>query len=196
MTASIRIGEVIEPGTSRFLAESYELRSPPPLGSLVRTGEPSLLIYGVVCNSSTESTDPGRRPVARGRDEASEEDVYRQNPQLTRLFRTTFEVVVMGHADGAAIRHYLPERPPGIHAFVHTCEPEEVRQFTASFDFLPTLLTSRDGSGDEIVAACLRQASKAHEDPRAFLVSAGKELALQLGGQFNRLTTILRRIRP
>ena len=94
-----------------------------------------------------------------------------------------------------ACRHYLPPRPPRVHSFVHLCEADEMRGFTHSFDYLPMLLAANTASGDEAIAACLRQASSAHEDPRAFLVRAGKELALLLGGELNRLNTILRRIR-
>ncbi|MGB3128878.1 MAG: hypothetical protein WBC11_04080, partial [Dehalococcoidia bacterium] len=57
------------------------------------------------------------------------------------------------------------------------------------------LLNSKGGSVDEMVSACLRQASRAHDDGRAFLVRAGKELAVLLGGELNRLNAILRRIR-
>jgi hypothetical protein len=37
--------------------------------------------------------------------------------------------------------------------------------------------------------------SQAYEDRRAFLVAAGKELAILLSGQFNQLKAILGRIR-
>ena len=46
-----------------------------------------------------------------------------------------------------------------------------------------------------VVSAFLRQAAAAREDGRAFLVGAGKELAILLGGELNRLNAILRRIR-
>ena len=32
----MRIGEIIETGTAGFVAESFELNRPPPLGSLVK----------------------------------------------------------------------------------------------------------------------------------------------------------------
>ena len=48
---------------------------------------------------------------------------------------------------------------------------------------------------DELVAACLRQMSQTQEDGHAFLVAAGKELAILLSGEFNRLKAILGRIR-
>ncbi len=190
-----KIGEVIESGSDRFVAECYELHTPPPLGSLVRTTDGQVEIYGVVCNASTESIDPGRRPLARGREESEEGNIYRQHPQLSRLLRTTFDTLVIGHGQGDALHHYLPPRPPRVHSFVYLCEGDEVRRFTRSLDFLAILLSARVASVDEVVSACLRQAAGAHDDERAFLVRAGKELAVLLGGELNRLNAILRRIK-
>ncbi|TET74335.1 MAG: hypothetical protein E3J42_05405 [Dehalococcoidia bacterium] len=190
-----KIGEVIEASTGEFVAECYELHTPPPLGSLVRTTDGQVEIYGVVRNASTESIDPGRRPLARGREESEEENIYRQHPQLSRLLRTTFDTLVIGHGQGDELHHYLPPRPPRVHSFVYVCEGDEVRRFTRSLDFLAILLSARAGSVDEVVSACLRQAAGAHDDERAFLVKAGKELAILLGGELNRLNAILRRIK-
>jgi hypothetical protein len=193
---SNKIGEVIEASTGEFVAECYELHTPPPLGSLVRTTDGDIEIYGIVCNAATESIDPGRRPVARGKDDSEEENIYRQHPQLSRLLRTTFESLAIGHGQGDEIHHYLPPRPPRVHSFVYLCEKDEVRRFTQSLDFLSILLNSGAGAVDEVVSASLRQASGAHDDSRTFLVRAGKELAVLLGGELNRLNAILRRIRP
>jgi len=190
-----RIGEVIEASTGEFVAECYELHTPPPLGSLVRTSDGQVEIYGVVCNASTESIDPGRRPLARGREESEESNIYRQHPQLSRLLRTTFDTLVIGHGQGDALHHYLPPRPPRVHSFVYLCEGDEVRRFTQSLDFLAILLGARAGSVDEVVSACVRRAAGAHDDERAFLVRVGKELAVLLGGELNRLNAILRRIK-
>jgi len=190
-----KIGEVIEARTGEFVAECYELHTPPPLGSLVRTSDGQVEIYGVVCNASTESIDPGRRPLARGREESEESNIYRQHPQLSRLLRTTFDTLVIGHGQGDALHHYLPPRPPRVHSFVYLCEGDEVRRFTQSLDFLAILLGARAGSVDEVVSACVRRAAGAHDDERAFLVRVGKELAVLLGGELNRLNAILRRIK-
>ena len=190
-----KIGEVIEASTGQFTAECYELHSPPPLGSLVKTCDGDMEIYGVVCNAATESVDPGRRPIARGREEATEDGIYRQNPQLSRLLRTTFEALFVGHSIEKQILHYLPPRPPRIHSFVYLCEAEDVGQFTQSLDFLPILLGTKKAAADEVVSACLRQASCAHDDKRIFLVKAGKELTVLMSGDLTRLNAILRRIR-
>jgi hypothetical protein len=194
---SDKIGEVIEASTGQFVAECYKLHSPPPLGSLVKTSDGEVEIYGVVCNASTESIDPGRRPIARGKEESTEAGIYRQHPQLSKLLRSTFDTLVVGHSrgEGTSPLHYLPPRPPRVHSFVYPCPQDEVRRFTQSLDFLTLLLSARINSVDEIVSACLRQASYAHTDRHAFLVKAGKELAILLGAELNRLNAILRRIK-
>jgi hypothetical protein len=192
---SDKIGEVIEASTGQFVAECYELHSPPPLGSLVKTSDGDVEIYSVVCNAATESIEPNRRPIARGKEEATEEGIYRQHPQLSKLLRTTFDTLVIGHGQRNELYHYLPPRPPRVHSFVYLCEQDEICRFTQSLDFLPILLGAKAGAVDEIVSACLRQASCAHDDQRAFLVKAGKELAILLGSELNRLNAILRRIR-
>ena len=186
-----KIAEVIEAGTASFAAQCYELYEIPPLGSLVRTGD----IYGVVAGASTSSLEPNRRPIARGKDEASEEAVYQSSPQLTKLLRSEFEALVVGYRDGDRIRQHLPPRPARIHGFVYLCQPDEAREFSRQPGFLSILLNAAvDVPTEEIVAAALRQMSLAQEDSRGYMVAAGKELAGLLSGDFSRLRNILGRL--
>jgi len=192
---SDRVGEVVEASTTDFVAQCYELYQSPPLGSLVKTRDEPVDLYGVVYYASTGSLEPGRRAVARGKDEASEEAIYRSSPQLLKLLRSEFRALVVGHRGGEKLYHYLPPKPARIHGFVYQCSPEEVKEFSQSFAFLNILInTHLPVSVDEIVAATLRQMSQAHEDPHSFLVAAGKELAVLLSGQFNQLKAILGRL--
>jgi len=191
-----RVGEVIEASTADFMAQCYELYQSPPLGSLVKTRDLPVELYGIVYNAATTSFEPGRRPIARGKDEASEEAVYQSSPQLLKLLRSEFGALVVGHKQGDKLHHYLPPQPARIHSFVYQCEPEEVKEFSQSFDFLNVLINTRlPVSVEELVAASLRQMSQVHEDPHRFLVAAGKELAILLSGEFNRLKAILGRIK-
>ena len=189
----IKIGEIIEASTTGFTAQCYELHQPPSLGSLVRAREGEVEIYGVVSGAATTSIEPGRRPIARGGEEAEEEDVYRSSPQLSKLLRTDFVATVVGHKEDEKLRHYLPPRPARIHSFVYPCGSDEVEKFSHSLDFL-SILVSAGGQADELMAASLRHVAAAQQDPRQFLVRAGKELAVLLGGDTNRLNTILRRL--
>jgi len=162
----------------------------------VKTRDLPVELYGIVCHAATTSFEPGRHPIARGKEEASEEEIYRSNPQLLKLLRTQFSALLVGHRQDDRLYHYLPAKPARIHSFVYLCSADEVREFSQSFDFLNLLLNARlPVSADELIAASLRQMSQVHEDRHAFLVAAGKELAILLSGQFNQLKAILGRIK-
>ena len=191
-----RVGEVIEASTTDFVAQCYELYQSPPLGSLVKTTDLPVELYGIVYHATTASLEPGRRPIARGRDETSEEEIYRSSPQLLKLLRTEFSVLVVGYKENDRLFHYLPAKPARIHSFVYQCSPEEVREFSQSFDFLNILInTHLPVPAEELIAASLRLMCEVYEDRQRFLVAAGKELALLLGSEFNRLKSILGKIR-
>ena len=197
MDEAQRVGEVIEASTTDFVAQCYELYQLPSLGSLVKTRDLPVELYGIVCSAATTGVEPGRRPIARGKDEATEEEIYRSSPQLLKLLRSEFGALVAGHKQDDRLYHYLPPKPARIHGFVYLCTPEEVKQFSQSFGFLNILINARlPVSVEELVAACLRQMSQVYEEDRHdFLVAAGKELAVLLSGEFGKLKAILGRIR-
>jgi predicted ATP-grasp superfamily ATP-dependent carboligase len=193
---SQRVGEVIAAGTTEFTAQCYQLYQIPPLGSLVKTGDAGLELYAIVYNATTASIEPGRRPIARGKDETSEEAIYRSSPQLEKLLRSEFSALVVGHRTNDKVHHYLPPKPARIHSFVHLCPTQEVKEFSHSLGFLNIIINSQlPLPQDELIAACLRHMSQAHEDSNSFLVSAGKHLAALLSDDFNQLSAILERIR-
>ena len=190
-----RVGEVIEASTTDFVAQCYELHQSPPLGSLVKTRDSEVELYGIVYQATTTSFEPGRRPIARGKDEASEEAIYQANPQLLKLLKSEFSTLVVGHRQGDRLHHYLPPQPARIHGFVYRCSPEEVREFSQSFGFLNILINAHlPVSADELISATLRQMSQVYEDRHQFLVAAGKELAILLSSDFGQLKAILGRI--
>jgi hypothetical protein len=141
--------------------------------------------------------DPGRPVLARGEDAATEEELYRSNPQLARLLTSRFEALIVGHQDGEASRPFLPPLPPRVHSFVYPCQPREVAQCTAQLDFLHLLLVlPPKDAADEVVGACLRRAAQVHPDPEQFLLRAGRALAAELSQDLPRLNAILRRVAP
>ena len=191
----VRLGEVVQASTSEFTTQCHRLYEAPPLGALVRSGGAER-IYGVVAEVSTQGVDPGRRPIAMGEDAETEEAVYERNPQLSRLLATEFRSMVVGHQADGRLYRYLAPLPPRIHAFVYRCGGEEVREFSESLDFIAILLSTPLGSRDDVVASFIRHASTAHPEPGTFLVDAGKELATLMGGQLQRLNSLLRRLAP
>ncbi|MHB1005206.1 MAG: hypothetical protein ACYC3S_06120 [Chloroflexota bacterium] len=198
--ATSKIGEIIEASTTEFVAESYELHWAPPLGALLRATDGPTEIYAVACHTRTGSIDPGRRPIARGRDDQDEDEIFRRHPELPQLLRTEFKALVVGFRDESGLRRYLPARPPRLHGFVFECHPDELIAFSERLDFLRTLLVAAPPvPADDLTAAFLRGAGAARSlhgaDGRAFLVAAGKELARALGADPQRLNSVLLRMR-
>lgn len=187
-----RIAEIVEATSTSFTAQCYELYGGPALGSFVRVGEPS--VYGVVHNVSTAALDLGRRIMARGALEPTEEAVYLNNPQISRLLATHIEALIVGHETVDGAKHRLPSSPPRIHAFIYRCDANEIASFTDDLDYLH-LLTSASVPGiDEVIAANLRLSVECHSDQGAFRIRAGKALATELAGNIARLNAILRSI--
>ena len=101
---------------------------------------------------------------------------------------------MIGYQEGDRVFQYLPPKPARIHGFVYLCSPEEVKQFSRSFDFLEYLLKARlDIPVEELVGARLRQMGQVYGgEKHAFLVSAGKELAALLSADYAQLKAILK----
>ena len=195
-SAQPRVGEVIVASTTDLTAQCYQLYELPSLGSLVSCDNDGLALYAVVYHATTGSLEPGRRPIARGQDAANQEDIYRDSPQLERLLRSEFSALVVGHKADNRIYHYLPPTPARIHGFVRLCLPQEVKEFSKSLGFLNIIVNSNlPLPQDELIAACLRQMSRAQDDGDAFLLAAGKHLAAMLSDDFHQLKSILERIR-
>jgi len=191
-----RIGEVIEASTGSFSAQSYQLYELPALGEIVKCRQGEIEILSVACNGSTTSLEPGRRPIARGFEEASEEDLYKNNPQLNQLLRSEFDAVVVGFKRGGIFHHYLPPQPVRLHSFVHRCSREEIVEFSQSLEFL-VLLAGALGEvpAEELIAACLRMLGGYHNEESDFNNRAGKKLAEMYSGDFQRLRSILARLK-
>ena len=187
-----RIGEVVEAGSTGFTAECYALYGAPPLGSLVRVGDPA--VYGVVYSVTTAALDPGRRVAARGADEPDEASVYRNNPQIARLLATHLQALVVGHDRLGTVVQRLPAAPPRIHAFVYCCDAEEAAAFTEQLDYLRLLTTASVPAIDEVIAANVRLAAEGRPDAGAFRQRAANALATELASDVTRLNAILRGI--
>lgn len=197
-----RFGEVVEACTTDFVAQCYELFKSPAFGCLVKTkGEygqeqsgPGSQIYGVVYRVLTTGLEPGRRPIARGKDERDEDEIYRSSPQLLKLLKSEFSVLVIGFQRGESVFQCLPPSPARIHSFVCPCTPDEIKAFSKSFDFLNLLLKARvQVAVEELVGASLRQMGMVYgTESHAFMIRAGKELAALLSRDYNQLKAILK----
>lgn len=95
--------------------------------------------------------------------------------------------------------HYGPApQPPLSLDAILTCRPEEVREFTAQWDWLKLVLDTREVPADDLAVAALLLAAQARhpKEQSAFLLQAGRELARLVSNDTLRLEALLRRLRP
>lgn len=195
MDLNKKVAEVIEANSSEFVAQCYKLNEAPSLGALVKikTGK-NEASFGVIYTIETHGMEPGRRVFIRGDSSESEEEIFKNNPQIEKLLVTDFKSLVIGYASNENLYQYLPPKPPPIHSFVYICHDDEVVKFSRSLNFLSLLVDAKlSVSADELIAACLRYISSYYADPREFLFRAGRELVWMMAGDIRRLNTILKR---
>jgi hypothetical protein len=189
----MRIGEIIETGTTGFVAESLELNRPPALGSLVKVevGE-GACVYGVVSHGTTAGLDPGRRAVRRSTEGVYDEAIYDEHPELRHTLRTEFSVLLVGCVEDGALRQHLPAQPPPLHYSVHQCTEEEVRAFSEGLYYLRLLLAAPgEVPSEQLLAAHVRQAYRQRGQDREWLERAAREIAALLKHDYERLMTVL-----
>ena len=192
MTIAIseHLGEVVESSTSLFTAECPELNGSPAFGSFVRTDtEPA--VFGVVHNVSTRSMEPNRRPTAYGK---TEDELRMEQPQIFELLKTEFEVAVIGYRDEKGPRRSLPPLPPRIHSFVYECQEADLKALTRNGDFLRTILSQPRLPTDDLMIAAVRNAWHARAYDMSYLVSLGKDLSRLIRDDYDRLSSMMRRI--
>ncbi len=168
--------------------------SKPRFGSFlkIRTAG-NIDVLSVVHNVITGSPDAMHQPWALG---LSREQLREEQPHIFSLLRTEVHAVVVGYIDRGEVFQHLPPIPPEVHDFVYPASDEEIRKVTQGFDFLRLVATVTTVPQDELAAASIREAYKANGEEYSFLVEAGQALSHIFKNDFDRLVTILRKIRP
>jgi hypothetical protein len=197
-----KVGEVISSNTVSFIAQcsrnenqSLTLPQSPYFGSFVRAvgEEIGFDILAVVYEISSGSIDSVHRPTAMN---LSREELRNQQPQIFDLLKTDFSAIVIGYIQNDKVYQFIPPHPPQIHDFVFSCSANEVYQITQKMEYLRTLLNSGTSLCEELVAASIRFAYISRGCDRNFLIEVGRELSNLLKDNFDRLSAILRRIKP
>ncbi|MDP6036935.1 MAG: hypothetical protein QGG64_00130 [Candidatus Latescibacteria bacterium] len=184
------IGEIIESSTSQFMSECRELNGAPPFGSFIKTNG-ALPVYGLVFNVCTHSIEPNRRATAYG---LTEQELREEQPQIFELLKTEFEAVIIGYGDERGPQQVLPPQPPGIHSFVFPCKESEIKALTNNGDFLRSILGGNRLPADDLIIASVRNAWTARAFDMPYLVSIGKDLCRLIRDDYDRLSSIMRRI--
>ncbi len=193
---SLQVGRVLRAGTRGFVIGCAVMQPDiPAFGSFVRAeGQtPGSAIYGLIYDVSVED-DPFVRQLISA--ELRDKEVVLDDRENRRV-PVEVSVLAVGCNDGDTIRHRLPAQPPVTLDWLYQCSDEDVRAFTARFDYFRLVLEAREVPADELLAASLRAAAAARPEGEreTFLVEAGRELARLLAGDPVRLEGLLRRLR-
>jgi hypothetical protein len=107
---------------------------------------------------------------------------------------TEFSALVIGFAEGDALRAYLPPQPAPLHWSVYECSAAEAAQLTEDLTYFRTVLASSQAPIDALLAANVRLARTARENEPGFALRAGRELATLMKKDYPRLNAILRAV--
>lgn len=184
------VGEVIESSTSELTAQAHQLHGAPSFGRFVVV-DSEAAILGIVYNGYTESVEANRRPTAYGK---TEQELRMEQPQIFELLRTYFQVLVIGYFDAGQPVPILPPQPARIHSFVRLCDEEQVRACTETDEFMRCIYNGSRTPTDDLLIACLRHAIQCRQGDRAYLVRMGKDLSRLLRDDYDRLSSVMRRL--
>lgn len=147
--------EIMEGNLSEWTGQCWTWNIMPRFGSLVTISENSDKIFGIVSSIKTGSNDPIRIPMPY---QKTEEELYREQPQIFEFLQTTFTCITVGYQKKKAIFYHLPGQPPKIHSFIAYASEEEYRSFFSNDQFLHMLfnLSSQLSNMDELLLAILK----------------------------------------
>lgn len=197
-----KVGEIIASGTNSFTAQcskedsdTLTLPQAPYFGSFViaKGEEIGFDVIAVVYDISSGSIDSVHRPTAMNLTRA---ELRHQQPQIFDLLKTDFSAITIGYIKNGRIYQSVPPHPPQIHDFVYSCDSNQIKEITENLDYIRSLLNSGSSMSEDLVEANLKYAYMARGTDRSFLINAGRELSNLLKDNYDRLSAILRRIKP
>jgi hypothetical protein len=160
-------------GCSQLIAEQDEFA--PEFGLWVKAYDArNRIIYGLVYDVSVDDDAFVRQLVAAGVQDVQVIKDQRENRQVL----LAVAVLVVGYGEGDQVYHRLPPRPPGTLREIYRCQEVEILRFTASQDWLRTVLGAVDVPVEQLLAAAVRAAAAVRPaDQRdMYLIEAGREL--------------------
>jgi len=200
--SSSAFGEVLTSTITGFTAQAWTedgdfsgVAKLPSFGSFIKavSEEKSLSVYAIVHNIITGSVDQHHKPAAL---RMTRKELRREQPQIFALLKTEIYATIVGYKQHEKCVSSLPPSPPEVHDFVYFASKEELRELTKRLDFLRILQNTPGVPMDELLAASIRLAAKEQEDEYTFLVSAGQQISRLFRDDYDRLGSILNKIRP
>lgn len=195
------IGEVISSSIKSFVAEVWRQDKPdsieslPKFGSYLRCLSPvdELEVFGIVYDITSGPQDGHHKATAL---KMTREELRREQPQIFSLLKTELHAVICGYRQNGHFFASLAPQPPQVHDFVWTMNAEEIRLASSDLEFLRLLSWVSSVPGDELMAAAIKEASKARNNDYQFLVETGQSLSKIFRDDYDRLLALLKKINP
>jgi len=197
------IAEVISASITGVVAESWQGQGAdglpscarPRFGSFLRcqSQDDGISVLSVVYDVVTGPLDANHRPAAL---QMSREQLKLEQPHIFALLRTEIHALTIGYRLDDRIYQHLPPRPPEVHDFVYPLTDAEVQEVTENLDFLSLVPAVQAVPSDELLAAVVREADRARNNDLQFLVRAGKALTQLFRDDYDRLVSVLKKMKP
>jgi hypothetical protein len=167
----------------------------PDFGSFLKVAseEDGVQTVAVVYNVITGPSDHLHKAQALG---LTREQLKAEQPQIFALLRTEIRAVTVGYFQNKQVIQHLPPKPPQMHDFVFPLSDSEVEQVSEDLGFLRLVSTVSEVPTDELLAAVIRQAYRARGNDYDFLVTAGQALSQLYRDDYERLISVLGKIKP
>ena len=194
------IAEVLSSSITSVIAQTSSQQDldasvKPRFGSFltIASNDSHLRIFAVVYNVVTGAPDSVHKPIALG---MTRDELRAEQPHIFSLLQTDVHAAIIGYEQDDIVYQHLPPHPPDVHDFVYASTQNEVIEVTQTFEFLRLLLHITSVPADELLAATIREAQKTTSRPDSFLIAAGQALSQLLQNDYDRLLSLLRKIRP
>ena len=188
------IGEIIEVSSRSAIAQSYELYDCPPIGSVVKCGDNTEDIYGVITNIETRSIDPGRRPNPKGPGFAEVNELYKSNPEITHLMKTEFNIVFLGYKHENTTTISIPPTPPRIFSFISTLPEDEMINIFSDEGLVKFIVNSNMELKDDVIIMIISKYLNSKKTKTEEIGSFTSQLVGALPDQITRITNIIQNL--
>lgn len=195
--SAIEIGRLLRAGTTGCVMGCRVTQlDAPAFGGLVRIPlEPGYQVFGLIYDIHIDDDGLVRQLVTS---ENISNDVLLDN-RTNRNVPVEISVIFCGYEQDGRISHLLPPRPPLSLDAIYNCTAEELVRFTGNgqFGYFRHLLRTEELPTDELLAAHLQQASRAHAEGGNpdWAHNAARELIILLRDDYPSLMGVLSALR-
>jgi len=184
--------EVIESSLHTWLAQTWQWDYFPLFGSLVSVNQGNRVLIGLVHSVQTGSIEANRHPFAY---QKTEEELYREQPQIFEFLKTTFSTIILGYQENNTDFYMLAPEPVKIHAFVQNTPDNIHKRFLNNSDYLHVLfgLSRHIDNFDELLLAFLKNNIRIIAPTDISLKDFFATYSLLIGNDYRRLKMFLHR---